>query len=77
MFLILFLYLVAAVVAITGGPRPQPKEGMLETQKILITSLFGLPFPVVKPCKRGFLYMKSRLIHSGHQFFVMIPFNTV
>lgn len=45
----------AGILEITGAltnprvPRPHPKDGTLETKKILTTTLLGLPFPVVKP----------------------------
>lgn len=53
-----FFYLIppfAGILEITGAltnprvPRPHPKDGTLETKKILTTTLLGLPFPVVKP----------------------------
>lgn len=58
-------------------PRPHPKECQLETRKILTPSLFDSLFLYLTHCIFGFLYMKSKQIHSGLQFFVVILFNTV
>lgn len=78
MFSILFFHLAAAIVDITGALRTKttPKETMLESKK-MTPSLLGLLFLYSSHCKFGFLYVKSKSIHSGLQFFVMIPFNTV